>query len=256
MIKTPRQRTLAVRDLRVDQYVQRTYNEGDAERIAKEWNQDKIGVFKVSKRADGGHYVFDGQHRLGALRLQGRLDDKVEALVYEGLTVEQEAFLFLADNADNRKPTPVDVFRLSVVAGDQAAIEINEVVQKHGLRIGYGGDHRTVAAVASLRWIHEHGGTDLLDRTLTIVEAAWPPHREAKDGQLIKGLAYFLLKAHGASVNTDSLIFKMGAEGTSTQLIGRARTYKPVTGRALWMEVAHTIAAVYNKGRTTNRVTL
>lgn len=254
MITKPRQRSLAVKELLVDNYAQRTYNPAKAKSIADNWDERKIGVFQVSERSDGAYYVFDGQHRRGAMNLLEKETDKIEALVYKGLTIEEEAFLFLAYNADSTRPTPVDIFRLSVVAKDPAAVEILEVVRNHSLDVGYGGTNQ-IAAVAALRWVHEQGGAALLDQVLTIIEQAWS--REAHEGGLIKGLAHFLVKTKRDRIDVDALAKKLGGDGTSIQLLGRARTFRGATGRALWAETAHCIATIYNKGRTArNRVTL
>jgi len=257
MITEPKLELLAPRQLSVDSYAQREYKDDRAQTIADRWTVEKRGVFKVSRRDSGGDWVVDGQHRRGAMLKLDKHDELVPCLVYEGLTIEEEAFLFLADNADNWKPTAIDIYRLSLVAKDPVALAIQSILDEHGLHVSQNLDQHSIAAVGSLRWLYDHGGVGLIDKTLTLVEAAWGQgNRDARDGQLLKGLGKVLTDTTGARLDTVILADKLAKSGKPTQLIGTARTHRQATGMAQWLQIAHVIVGIYNKSRTSGRVTL
>ena len=255
MITEPKLELLQVGSLHVDSYAQREYRDKHAQAIADRWNPAKLGVFKVSRRTNGD-YTVDGQHRRAAMLKLEKSGDLVPALVYEGLTIEEEAEIFLADNADNRAPGAIDIYRLSLVAKDPIVVSIQEVLDRHTLKVSYATDSGSIAAVASLRWLYESGGTVLIDRVLALVESAWGRNRDARVGQLIKALGKVIKDSTGARLDMDALAHKLSASGKPTQLMGTARTYRQATGKALWLQVAEVVVSIYNKGKTSQRVEL
>lgn len=260
MINDPKLEEIHLHDLKLDSSVQRSWDHKWSKEIAADFNEDLLGVFRVSRRDEargGGDYIIDGQHRLHALKAL-ELDENdtyVQALVYEGLTQEEEALLFDAFNVKTRNVNSVDSFRLQVVAKDPEASQIQDVLNRHGLHVAYGTATNVVSAVAALRWIYRQGGVVLLDRTLTVIETAWgAKDRWSRDGNMLKGVAYVLLKI--PTVNQDSLEEKLGKSGRPGQILGTARTYRAATKRSLWLETAHQVVAIYNTHRRERRVAL
>lgn len=261
-IRKPRLMWLTVGDLVVDEHVQREYKDHDAQRIADAWDEEKLGTFKVSRRVNGsgvviGDYVMDGQHRRGAMLKLRKQGEGVPCLVYSGLTLAEEAKIFLADNSENRKPTPIDIYKLSLVAEDPTAHAVQSVLEAHGLHVESGTGRDTVGAVGSLYWLYEKGGAALLDQTLQVLEDTYGrDSRGARDGQLLKGMGKVLAESTGARIDRKSLAEKLAKEGKPVQLIGTAKTHRMATGYALWVQIAHVIAMVYNRKRTSGRIEL
>ena len=256
MINEPKLEWLPLSSLQVDPYVQREYRPNKAARIAKTWDDEKLGVFKVSRRGGGDHIV-DGQHRRGALFILERNDQVIPALVYEGLTFEDEAKIFLADNSDNTTVHPIDIYRLSLVAKEPVAVAIQGVLEEHGLEVRPDQASNGVAAVQALRWLHERGGVDLLDKTLTLIEATWGQgNRSAREGSILKGLGKVLIDTTGARLDIVGLAEKLGRNGAPASLVGTANGYRGATGMSLWLQVAHVVVSIYNKGKISQRVDL
>ena len=200
-------------------------------------------------------YVIDGQHRRGALLHRDLGDQLVPAPVFEGLSLRDEAGMFVADNNENRKPNALDVHRLLVVAGEGGGRGIQRVLDEHGLHLAFGGYHRAISAIGSLRWLYRAGGEDLLDTTLRVIDNAWGTEsRDARDGALLKAIGHVISEVPRLDVT--ALADKLGKNGKPGNLIGDARTYRSVTKRSLWLETAHAVVAVYNKNRTSARVAL
>jgi hypothetical protein len=72
----------------------RPLNRAFVRRLAQHWILD--GVIDVSLHAKGESIVIDGRHRVAAAALAEQL--KLPAAVYEGLSLKQEAALFLLRN--------------------------------------------------------------------------------------------------------------------------------------------------------------
>jgi hypothetical protein len=253
--KTPKLMRLRVGDLNTDGYAQRSYDPKWAEKLANKWNPGKEGVYRVSRRGPNQDYVFDGQHRQGARLLLDQEDAQVPCLVYEGMTRQEEAEQFLAYNVETRKPNNIDTFRLQVVAEEADALAIQDVLDKHGLRVEGGAGPNSVAAVTSLRWLYSVGGTELLDEVLTTVNNIWPNDRNGRAGEILKGLGYFLVKVTGHPDMT-ALEKNLTMSGSPAGLLGKASQYRQATGRPMWEEVAHRILDVYNARRSSRRLAL
>lgn len=258
--RKPRLTTLDTDTLHVDAHAQRSYDPKHAKRIADAWIPGKLGILKGSRRGDGLVYVTDGQHRLGAIRLRQDAGlpapDEVSILVYENLSVAEEAEQFVADNFENRRPNPIDVFRLQVVARDKEAVAIQGVLDNHGLVMQYGGGNNQIASVGSLRWLYREGGAELVDIVLGLVEDIWPQDHTRNDGSIIKGMGWLLVKGQRRGMDVDSLVDKLAKSGKPGNLLGNARSYRVATKRPLWAEVAHVMLEVYNARRTTGRISL
>lgn len=247
----------------LDPMVQRKYSEAHAEKLANEFNPAMIGVLEISRRSNGDDVVIDGQHRRGALIKKGLGDIPTPCLVYTGLTIQEEAMLFYARNGANRKPNPVDTYRIRVLAGDPVATEINDVLMKHGLHVTFGGGSTTISAVAALESIYnlgqsrtgaDHGGAKLLDQVIDLSHAAFgDKDRSANDGMILKAFAHLITK-RGLLLDRPSLVSKLNKSNTAGRVLGLGRSGKQITGRPLHVEVANVMISIYNHGRSSRRL--
>jgi hypothetical protein len=254
--------------LTVDPRVQRALDPRRVKRIADEWDDLMVGVLTVSHRvpytlpgtegrSPEEFVVLDGQTRLAAFRqVCGETTSlPMAAQVHTGLTIEEEALIFLKHN--NRKAVLLtDRFRLAVVAGQTWAVEIAEVLAKHnwtahGAVVGDAPARRQFSAVRAAEVVHKAGGKDALDKTLTTIENAWgSKRREAVCAQTLYGIG--MLHARHPELTRDqvhSLVIKLAKipPGTFTgQITQDARRYNQshrVTAQAYVLEI-------FNKGRT------
>lgn len=119
-----------VEDLHIDGSYQRPVQK-HVRTIAQEWDDMKCDPLKINFRADGRLYVWDGQHRLIALKIMGV--DYVLCVITVGLTQEQEAALFGCQGNGIKKPDPYDIFKANVCAGEEIDTAIKNMCDKYGL---------------------------------------------------------------------------------------------------------------------------
>ena len=208
-----------------DLRVQRPLDTRRVEELAKTYNPDRVGTIIVSERPDGSRVVIDGQTRLAAKRKVGA-NGPVHAQVYTGLTIEQEASMFLDYN--NSKPvSALDKFLVRVTEGDPVANQISSILANHGWQVRKGGGHASIQAVGALERAYTRGagvGPVVIDRIMGAITTAWGHDFAGTNASLIGGLAELLLR-YGDDVNQDKLIREMQATSPRT-LLGRARGMK------------------------------
>lgn len=172
----------------IDGRYQRQLNEHRVGRMVEQWNPSLLGTLEVSERENGTYAVFDGQHRLSALKALGI--KKAPCIVHRGMGAQQEAELFVKLQRDRRPPTPVERFKAQVFSGDSEAVKIADAITLAGFRVGTNiGDLRAIASVERVASRHGH---DILLKTLVTIRDAWYGDEYALDGTIIGGLASVL----------------------------------------------------------------
>lgn len=139
-------RELPVRSLQVDMTYQRdTLSEDKVLGIASRWNFGSAGVLTVSQRADGSYWVVDGNHRREAALRRGDIA-RLSCKVVTGLTVPQEAELFRQLNMYRTNVNSYTKYRSALVAGDATVQACEEMLNRHGLKIGQEGECPRIVA--------------------------------------------------------------------------------------------------------------
>src|SRR5262245_5144946 len=93
-------------------------------KIKKEFDPDALVALVISKREDGTLVIMDGQQRWTALMEMGWGDQQVPAVVYEGLTVEEESLLFYRVNGTRSRLRPMELHRSALLGGETRAVEV------------------------------------------------------------------------------------------------------------------------------------
>lgn len=211
--------------LATDLRVQRPLDLTRVAEIAADYNNDRFGTIIVSHRTDGSRVVLDGQTRLAA---KAKAGDRslVHAQIYTGLTLEQEASMFLAYN--NSKPvSALDKFLVRVTEGDSTATTISSILAAHGWRVAKGGQDSTIQAVVALERAYIRGGANgglVVGAVMESITKAWGYDFAAGNASLIGGLAEMFLR-YGDKVDRAKLVREMQNTSPRT-LLGRARGMK------------------------------
>lgn len=256
-----------VGEIDVDPAVQRPPNKAWAAYIGRELDPDLIGVIHVSKRRNGRYVVIDGQHRVIGVRDHfGNNGTLIECKIYEGLSIAQEAAIFVGLNKKKQKSRISD-FISRVTARDPHAVAIAGVLDEFGLKVDRFKSLSTVPAVSALESIYfgfsqasdltlttadraTLANPDLLRLTLRVVREAWGSP-DAVNGHILSGVGR-LLAVRRQELDTDDLIHKLaGYPGGPMGMLGAARGRRAISGGVLGGHVAEVCLDLYNKGRRT-----
>lgn|SRR5262245_1140190 len=196
-------------DLHVDINVQRTFDNKHAAKIEANWDPQFIGTLIVSRRENDTLYVIDGQHRC-VVALRKDPAAIMDCTVYEGLSVEEEALMFLYFNRHRKQPNAYDQYKLGLAARLPVEIRMCNEAMARGLDYGLSPSKTTIAAVAACRRIvnMDKLETGLLQDTLMYSELAFGAGKDSWDNNLLQGIAR-LINHNRARLDHDRLIDKL-----------------------------------------------
>lgn len=211
--------------LTTDIRVQRPIDMVRVNELSASFNADQLGTIIVSERPDHTRIILDGQTRLAAKSKVGNTSP-VHAQIYTGLTLEEEASMFLAYN--NSKPvSALDKFLVRVTEGDKTANEISTILSAHGWRAYKGGGDGTVQAVNALERAYNRGGASgglVVGAVMESITKAWGYQFAGTNASIIGGLAEMFIR-YGHDVDRAKLVREL--QGTNPRtLLGRARGMK------------------------------
>lgn len=222
--------------------------------IVANFNPDAVGVLHISRRVDRGLYIIDGWHRDEALK---RLDkDKVTCHVFEGLTLAQEAQMFLDLNNANQASV-YEKYKVAVEAGDPDTVELDKLVHAMGYTADGSPGPGHINAIRSLQrlWARSKemdADPNLVQLTLMVISRAWGDDRDGVQGAILDGLGRFI-SVHKDRINFDQLIERLREyPGGPKQLTTNARQLKVVNRMRVSMAVADLIVKEYNRGRASS----
>lgn len=230
-------------------------HERRVEAIAASFDPAALNVGNLSRRANGSLVIIDSAHRIAACKLVGH--PTMTFIVHEGLTIRQEAALFLLLN-DFRAPSPISKFLARVVKGDPDACAIFELIEKHGWRIQASADTGCITAVAALQSIYETAaGTlkpgqrgDVLDWVLGVITAAWGHDPKGANNAILVGLAQ-LRGRFGTAIQRQKLIHEL-QQVAPLVLVGKAKFVQSAVGGTQRAAMARALAGMHNRKLRTN----
>jgi hypothetical protein len=246
--------TIPVGDLIVDRRVQRTgFEFHKIEKMKANWNDDALGVITVSRRKDRSQVILDGAHRH---RVYAELTDNQGELVchvFEGLSLAEEAEIFLALN-NTTQPVLIDKFRVRIVRGDPDAVAIDEIVRGYSWVISRQPANHNVAAVGTLEKLYRLSEKlelepNLVQSTMLVVTRAWGGERAGAGAVILEGIGRVIAE-NRAKIVLEDLINKLKAyQGGPATLHAEATQMAVLRRGRVAMAVAELVVEAYNKGR-------
>lgn len=231
--------------MRVRPEAQRELNRSWADHIATDLDVEKIGVF-VCNKIGGLYWLVDGQHRRAALETIGWGDQQVQCQVFEDLTPEQEAELFLGLN--DRKSIPaLQNFRIAVYAGREREVAIDHVVRGLDCAVTADRIEGAIGAVGTLIRIFDRSGVRVLARTITIVRDAWGT--PGLDAHVLDGIALLCARYNGDLQDQVAVAKLRNIQGGVGGFMGRAYLKREQLKQPLAQCVAAAALDVLNAGR-------
>jgi hypothetical protein len=227
---------------------QQPYDEKHAKQIADGFDPDMFDPIKVTlPNGNGIYHAIDGQHRVGAIKLLWGENEKVPCEVIGEADPARAAQLFININTGRKRPTPLSIFRVSVTAGDETAVAVNEIAARLGYQIENAHQSKNILAVAALCAVYRQCGPQTLENTLKIIQATWGMDPNAVVAQIIRGYGAFMVE-YGDKANWQRLKEVIAKKYTPGRFIGAAKTSKEVNGGNMADAIKKLLLANYNKG--------
>ena len=156
--------------------------------IGKRFDLTVFGRLRVVRREDGRLFVVDGRHRLEGAKIANQM--LVPCDIYNIHDRKREIEVFLACNTRIRKVPQGMLFMAEIEAGDEHAVELNQLVQNAGLAIVDANTSRQeftvpkIACIAALKSLFGHGSPSYAKRATPV-----PPEQLSEALGMISELA-------------------------------------------------------------------
>lgn len=237
-------------ELIMDIRVQRDLDPRRVRIIASDLNLNAIGTLCISKRDDGTMVVIDGNHRRAALIDAGFGDTSVNAEVYTGLELADEAALFRHRN-NTQKVGYLDRFRVRLIEGEEYAVKVANLANKYGWAV-VSNDGSGLPLLNSVKKMEEiyRREEELADAVLRVTTLAWHYNSSSVDYRMLDGLAKFMSRYWG-DIDQDDLKSKLSLV-TPDSLIGRSQSVREMFNCTSGSAMAELITDAYNKGKRHN----
>lgn len=244
-----------------DPAVQRQLNQKRVDEIAADFRPDAMGLITASKRDNGRLYTLDGQHRVAGAR-QARYSGLIAARIFENLTIEEEAGLFLTLN-HTRAVSSIERFKVRVTLGDRTAININNILAAYNLHVGFSASNEknSVSAIQTLEKVYRGAGvwddgeySDLVDKVISTIYRAYGEGNKNSvySRAMVEGLGIF--HAHfGKRIEKDRLV-EVLAGIPARNFTSRARMRRDTMGGAIGENAAEVLHSLYNHRLKTGKL--
>lgn len=238
--------------LRIHPTAQRQLIPATVRKIRSKLDLDGIGTFHVVEYVINGVlalWVIDGQHRLAALLDEGLGEWMVTVEVHADVKDDARASaLFLVLNT-RASVHPFDKYRNELEKGEESAVAVKQIADKHKLRVERGSGDGALSCVSALKVTYERDNGPALDKTLSTITAAWGRSASSLEGKLIEGMGVVFGHYNG-QIDQAAMVKKLAKyPGGASGLLGHAKGLKDVQKISLGRAVAEYVVMTYNKGR-------
>lgn len=184
-----------VADIFADHTYQRPLDPQRVQHMAATFDQRLLGVIEVSDRGDTSsprYAVVEGQHRWAAVALRDP-GAAIAARIHSGLTIAEEAQLFLGIDINRRRLTTFNRWKARRAQQDPEVTAIEATVASVGLRVEEAPKDGNLRCTGMLEKIARSGGGHALLRdSLRLLHQTWGAQHSAYDAPLVGGMAVFL----------------------------------------------------------------
>ena len=242
---------LNTKDLISSQPYQRDINQKEVAYIVSNFDPHKLGVIKVSRRG-GKDYVYDGQHRIAALKvLNGNENCFVKCEVHYGLTYEDEAKYFAEQYLGAKKVDLIYRWRALYEAKSEPVYSIVNSVRAIGIEVKFtkGKAPNRIIAFKQLNDMWIKLGSEKTLRVLTLLKRAWENDMNGFDGNILLGVREFF-DTYGDEIHEDTFIKQMKKQIPSLLIVEGKKDKLSKNG----LNYAKVIWDKYNSGLKSRRL--
>jgi hypothetical protein len=227
-------------------FLQKEFRESRAQQMAAKFDLNGLGRLVVNHR-EGVFLIIDGCHRHYALLKNEFGSYDIECEVYENLTDDQMAQVFLL-HAKRRVMGQFEKFNVNCEAKAHRECEIRRLVESNKLKISRERRECCVSAVSALIRVFDSCGGKILGMMLRTVNRAFTGDPAAFDGPLMEAVGQIYNRYNGRT-NEELLTERLSAAHQGVRgLYRRAEAQKARTGNQKVQCIAAVIVDLYNRG--------
>lgn len=258
---TPKIELVNLKDLTVDLNSQQPLKPAKVKKMtATGFDPLLAGTLIVSRREDGTMVILDGQHRTAAALDAGI--EQLPAMVFDGLTPEEEAAMFLGHN-EKSNPSAISKFRVAVNAGNELENKINDIIVRYGWKVIEGKGKRPFRSVGAAYDIFcrrsafnrpnfRVDGAILFAETMQAITEAWDGDPKSTHASIVKAVGYFL-QTYWKDVDLVRLSRQL-ATVKPESLIASIRASKDALGVKQEVAGGYEVVNIYNEKLRSNRL--
>ncbi|AXE23545.1 hypothetical protein C0216_08785 [Streptomyces globosus] len=220
------------RKITFDTRAQRNLNKARAQKIADNIVPTALGTPILSLREDGKLVPMDGMHRIYGCQLAIAAGvtavEKIHCEIHTGLTLANEASMFIIKNKESSKVGATDEYRIGLVAGHPLFVDTQAVLDKHGLKVG----SRSVSGVRGINGILKivrDYGDHRLDQALAISEEAFGRTAESWDHVILSGIAV-VMHRHSDVIKPKDLATRLARQGAALNVRAKIQGLSTANG--------------------------
>lgn len=244
---------LKVKELVLDMRYQRMPNEAKVSKIARNFNKDAVGVIVCSIREDGVIAIIDGGHRVAAMNLLGMQESTIDALVYFGLSLDQEAKIFTLMNEDRTKPKASNIFKAQVISNDEKAVGLDALLKSLNLVPDNKPGNGIVRGIGTLKTIYDNAGHTNTLKALSSLKKAFGDHSSTFNVDVVTALAIVFKKYN--DISTTKVVDALKRFVTIENMINQAKAMNLGSSRPIkYSTLPFIIVSSYNHKLRTNRI--
>lgn len=234
--------TIKLKDI-VDVAFQRKINDDRVLKIAQNFQMTKYTYPRVAKLEDGKYIVWDGQHRVLALKNKFNEESTIEVFL-DNIGYEEAAREFAEQNENSQNVTTVEKFKALVEAKNPTAVEVNNIVTSLGLQIGSGAPVVKINAVKDTVNAYEKLGEQRFTTMLKVMRDGLPQDANMWKAAMIKSMTRFFETYVANNLDIDLLTRVLG----NFKYEDEWKTAKSVSPHDTYAGMCYCIARCYNKG--------
>lgn len=211
---------LNTKDLVSSQKYQRDINQKEVAYIVSNFDPHQLGIIKVSYRG-GKYYVYDGQHRITALKILNNGQDVfVKCEVHYGLTYEDEARYFAEQYLGAKTVNIIYRWKALYEAKEEPVYSIVNSVRAIGIDVKFTKSKvpNRIIAFKQLNEMWDNLGSEKTLRILTLLKKAWEDDKNGFDGNILIGMNEFF-STYGSEINEDTFVKQMKKQVPSAIII-------------------------------------
>jgi hypothetical protein len=227
---------------------QRPFIKAHGDHLAQTLDLNMLG-FPIINHREGKHWLCDGQHRIYALKANGFGMDNLDCEVYEDLTDEEMAQLFLGRDS-RRAIAPFVKFHIACTAGYERENAIRRVVEANGMKISRNKTEGAISAVSALIKVYENAATHdvAVGFVVRVARQSFNGDPLGLDAAVLEALGQFANRYNGKAVEKNLTEKLSTATHGIRGIVRRAEAMREKTGKPRVACLSAIFVEVYNRG--------